>query len=260
MGKNFWQTYQSLVEPIPESLSIKRCYQNQKWTAVESECGCGLALNFESLDPEEKKSVEGKSLKEIASWVFSWNFAKASIGAAAVNTFWNQREPIEKMSNASLENLIAKISIEDFVREKFCGKKILFVGYFPFADVLKKDCKVTILERRSLAGALPDTACEALIPEQDLVIVSASTLINKTYVRLAQLSQNVESFLVGPTTPLTGLLAKDGFNQVSGLIIKDPKLLFEALRSGASREVLQSDISWKIDLNYKRMTLGSNLK
>lgn len=258
MGRNFWQIYQSLVEPISENLSIQRVCQNQKWSAIESECGSGVALSFASLDSKELKKICGRPLKEIASWIFSWDFAKASIGAAAVNAYWNQRETIEKIFDSKLENFIAKVSIEDFIRKNFHGQKILFVGYFPFADALKNDCQVSILERRDLPGTFPDSACEALIPEQHLIIMSASTLINKTYVRLAELSQGIASFLVGPSTPLNLSPAKDGFNQSSGLVIRDSNLLFNALERGASREILGSQISWKVDLLFEKTSPKSS--
>jgi len=250
MNENFWRIYQSLIEPIPKQLEIKGFVQNQKWSAIDSDCGAGVALCFQPLSGEHQRELAGKPLKEIASWIFSWDFSKASVGMAAINAFWNQRNTIEKCFDSKLEELAPSISIEEYLKKEYAGKKVLFVGYFPFADSLKSDCEVTILERRELPGTLPDTACEALIPENNAIIISASTLVNKTYIRLAQLCRSKFSIITGPSSPLSPDLKEDGISQVSGIVIKDRRALFKLIGQGASREILKPDISWKIDLKF----------
>ena len=50
--------------------------------------------------------------------------------------------------------------------------------------------EVYIIERRPKPGDYPDSACEYLLPDCDIVIMTASAAINKTLPRLLELSKN----------------------------------------------------------------------
>jgi len=250
MNRDFWKIYSSLIEPIPATLRIKRGIQREKWTIVDSECGAGVAMTSASLPTESSHSLMGKSLKEVASWVTSWDFSKASFGMAAINSYWNQRERVEQSFASPLEDLAARESIENLLISRFRNQKVLFVGHFPFSDSMRSQCQVVVLERRKITNTLPDTACEVLIPEQDAVVVTASSLVNKSFVRLSELCSGRFSLLLGPTTPLSPVLSLSGYSQISGIVPKDSQRLYELIENGASREILGEEISWKVDIEF----------
>jgi uncharacterized protein (DUF4213/DUF364 family) len=64
--------------------------------------------------------------------------------------------------------------------EKLRGKRVAVIGHFRDLERIAAVCHLSILERRPEPGDLPDTACEFVLPEQEVVIMTATTLINKT--------------------------------------------------------------------------------
>ena len=94
-------------------------------------------------------------------------------------------------------------------------------------DALKGASEVYIIERDPKPGDYPDSACEYILPESDIVIMTASAAINKTLPRLLELSKNPVSIIIGPTTPLCPELKALGIDRLSGMAVRD-KVTFEA--------------------------------
>jgi uncharacterized protein len=70
------------------------------------------------------------------------------------------------------------------LREEMCGKKVAVVGHFQGLERIAEICNLSVLERRPQPGDYPDPACEYILREQEVVIITASTLINNTMPRL----------------------------------------------------------------------------
>lgn len=94
-------------------------------------------------------------------------------------------------------------------------------------DALKGASEVYIIERDPKPGDYPDSACEYILPDCDIVIMTASAAINKTLPRLLELSKNAVSIIIGPTTPLCPELKALGIDRLSGMVVRD-KVTFEA--------------------------------
>jgi len=58
-----------------------------------------------------------------------------------------------------------------------------------------------VLERQPGPGDLPDPMAEYLVPEADWVLLTAISIPNKTFPRLAELSHDAKLVLMGPTVP-----------------------------------------------------------
>jgi uncharacterized protein (DUF4213/DUF364 family) len=104
-------------------------------------------------------------------------------------------------------------------------------------DTLTDICQLTVLERNPGPNDLPDPACEYVLPEQDFVFITATTITNKTMPRLLQLSRSASVFLVGPSTPFTPLLFNHGINTLAGTVVLDPESVWSAAQEGAARSV-----------------------
>ena len=84
------------------------------------------------------------------------------------------------------------------VFDKYCtdgvalhGKHIGVVGHLNMPrSVYEQAASVRILERSPRPGDYPDSACDWLIPQCDVVIMTASTLVNKTLPHLLDLARN----------------------------------------------------------------------
>jgi len=180
--------------------------------------------------------IVGMPVRELAECVKSWDFFEAALGLAAINSVVNSPDQVEKLCGLPLANL-EQVSGFEYYAERLRGQKVAVVGRFPDLDTLDKICRLTVLERRPGPGDLPDSACEYVLPEQDCVFLTATTLINKTLPRLLELSRNAFTVLVGPSTPLTPLLFEHGIDALAGTVVVDPESVWQVAQEGAAREV-----------------------
>jgi hypothetical protein len=65
-----------------------------------------------------------------------------------------------------------------------------------------------------------------------VVIMTATTLINKTMPRLLELSRNARIVVAGPSTPLHPLMFDHGVDLLGGLIVEDEPSVWRAVSEG----------------------------
>ena len=167
-------------------------------------------------------TLEGLTARKAAEAVRSWNLLEASEAMAVINAFYNT---VEHMDTLGARCGFDKSCTQGFATE---GKKIALIGHLVLQpDALKGASEVYIIERDPKPGDYPDSACEYILPDCDIVIMTASAAINKTLPRLLELSKNAVSIIIGPTTPLCPELKALGIDRLSGMVVRD-KVTFEA--------------------------------
>lgn len=240
-----WELYDRLIEGIPADLRAEEILVCRSRTMVRSESGCGIAMTvdgeaFPSCMPERPV---GKSLRDVAGLVKSWNYLDASVGLAAMNAWYNAQEHLgavkARMSAAERVNLAARavkspagaaqaglltqtedafLCYQDLVR----GKKVASVGHFAYLENRYAGlCELSILERDQRRGDYPDTAAEYLLEDQDYVFITGSTLINKTLPRLLQLCGSARVILCGPSTVMSEALFAWGVDDLAGFMVEN---------------------------------------
>jgi uncharacterized protein (DUF4213/DUF364 family) len=224
---NPWALNDALINAIPPHLRVDEAISGQGWVYVRSGDRVGLAMNLAGIHAVDTRprilpeDCPRMPLRELAAAAKSWNFAEASLGVAALNAFWNS--PEHKPVARSLEG----DGSEAFTawRDRVRGKKVAVIGHFPFLEkTFAAAASLSILERQPGPGDYPDSACEFLLPSQDFVFATGVTVINKTLVRLLELSRKQGLILAGPSTPLAPLLFDFGVRDLQGLVITDPDL------------------------------------
>ncbi|HBG12433.1 MAG TPA: hypothetical protein DDX68_13030, partial [Clostridium sp.] len=146
---SMWEMYDRLIEPIPDDVKIEDYFVGIQWTSV-TVCGYTGAAATNPLQTirRTEKNILDMSWKEAAGLIKSWNFTEASIGAAAVNAYYNQPDRISKLEK---EGTIRQRSKEDAFmayREDIKGKKVATIGHFCFAEEYLKEAKsCVVLER-----------------------------------------------------------------------------------------------------------------
>ncbi len=212
--------FDEVIKTLPD-YPIKDVRTGPFWTAVMSR-GCGLALTF----PEPYRmfvsqcgALIGKSAKEVAEFAKSWNPTEAAIGVAAINS----------LIEADGKNINAL----DYIMEIGKGKNITFVGHFPRMDKIRAVAKkLNIIEKRMQMGDYPDTASEFIIPQSDIVVITGSSFVNKSYKRLLELSQNSYTILIGPSVIMSDVLFDYGVDVLAGSRIVNCKGVLEAVSQG----------------------------
>lgn len=215
--KDFFELYDMLIRGM-EDAAVTAAYAGAWWTAVETRDSFGMAMTTpaDTRPAMRKGKMEGMSLKALAQGAKSWNFTEAGFGMAAINACYNTPEKLERLG-----------AYEPF--ENYCtdgldlkGKHIGVVGHMNMPQsVCEQAAQVSILERSPQPGDYPDPACDWLLPQCDVVIMTASTLVNKTVVHLLELCQNSYTILTGPSCPMCPGFLDMGFDRIAGLVITD---------------------------------------
>lgn len=193
------------------------------------ECGTGTRLAGE---------IRGMPLRQLAEYIKSWDFLEATIGLAAINSFYNTPEQVEKLTGKPFSEQ-KQVNAFTCFQEQLRDKNVAVIGHFPDLDPLAAICRLSILERRPRPGDFPDPACEYILPRQDYIFITATTLINKTLLRLLELSRRAVVILVGPSTPLNPILFQYGVNVLAGTVVVDPETVRQVVQEGGSLQLFQ---------------------
>ena len=225
-----WEIYDELIEGISDGLTVKEIICGSENTIVINENGAGISVNlicYNTRHPIYSGNLAGASLKYVAKLVKSWNLTEASIGLAAINSYYNS-PVVARSAGVEFSDLPYR---EDRMTDPFItsqndvkGKKVAVVGHFPYLETFFEPiCDLSIIEWEPIQqGDYPFQACEYILPESDFVFLSARSLVDKSFPRLLKLSAGAERVvLVGPITTMAPSLIKWGVDDLSGFIIKD---------------------------------------
>jgi uncharacterized protein (DUF4213/DUF364 family) len=106
------------------------------------------------------------------------------------------------------------------------GKSLAMIGHLlghsGIREELLSQCsEYYVLEREPREGDYPDSACEYILPQSDIVVITGSASMNKTMPRLLELAENAEVILTGPSVPMCQELFSLGISRLYGVIIED---------------------------------------
>lgn len=216
--------YDILIAGVDKRLRVRRIIHGVSWVAAELDGGrFGIALH-ERLEsrPRMYPTLVGLCAREAAEAVRSWNLLEASEGMAVINAFYNTMEHIESYGAACDFETRCTDGMDTV------GKKVAVIGHMALqAQSLRDAAEVYIIERAPKDGDYPDAACEYLLPDCDIVIITASAAVNKTMPRLLELSMGAKIVIVGPTAPLCPALGVIGIDRISGMVVRDKEAFVE---------------------------------
>lgn len=209
---------------------VERVMVGLYWTAV---CGARMGLAATQADAAccKAQDVMGvgrlhlQSAHELAALAKSGHPVEAGIGLAAINSLIpvNESEGIE-------------LNARDLLLDRGQGRKIALVGHFPFTDALRQVAKqLWVLELHPGPGDVPAEAAPELIPQADIVGLTASTLSNGTFEHLAELfPPQALVVMLGPSTPLSPILFDYGVHVVAGALVDDPATVLHYVEQGTA--------------------------
>ena len=225
--RDFFALYDALTDGISSDAVVVDTLMGQCWTAVETGEHFGMAMTtpVDTAPRMLSGNYTGMQLRELARAAKSWNLTEAGFGMAAVNAFYNAPQRLEALG-----------AYEPF--DNYCtdgldlrGKHIGVVGHLNMPQsVYEQAASLRILERNPQPGDYPDSACDWLIPQCDVVIITASTLVNKTLPHLLDLSKDAYTILAGPSCPMCPELLNFGIDRIAGLVITNVEGMKEKIR------------------------------
>jgi uncharacterized protein (DUF4213/DUF364 family) len=248
-GSDPWHVYRLLLDLLPEKGQVKEVLIGLTWTLVSGPSSQGLAMSPGSLSRVLPWSgtLSGRKLTQLATWIKSWNQFEATIGMACINAAVNTQNRLAESATPLYPQGPANLSVFEYFKSRLSGKKVVIIGRYPGIESLKDDdIDLVVLERNTVDDDLPDPAAEYLLRDADWVFLSATTLINKTFPRLADLAAHAKLVLIGPTTPWISELAEFGIDYLAGVQITDPQLLRQTVGEGGGTRIFETGVRYAV--------------
>jgi len=215
------------------------------WTYCEAEAiGLAMSPGIPTRTLSWAGNLRGKTVAELARWVREFEPYPATVGMAAVNAAINRRHALPEGVTLSPGNLAV---FEHFL-PLIQGKKIVVVGRYPGLEafVQAHHLDLTVLERNPGPGDVTDAACEYRLPGAEWVFLTGSSIPNKTFPRLAELSRNAVTVLMGPTVPWLPDLYHFGIDFLAGVEIAKPEALRATVAEGGGVRLFDEAVRYRI--------------
>jgi uncharacterized protein (DUF4213/DUF364 family) len=185
-------------------------------------------------------SLKGKTADNLLEFALSENPLEAAIGIATANALSHM------LSDLKPEKVpVSNIDVLDLIKPE---DRVAMVGYFAplVPKILKITEKLTVLEKREIEFSqtkiLPSEKAREVLPASDVIILSASTLANRTFDELLSFRGAArEIVLLGPSAPLyPAPFFERGITGVMGTRIIDPwTMLTVVSEAGGTKKLHQ---------------------
>ncbi|MCC7206563.1 MAG: DUF364 domain-containing protein [Anaerolineae bacterium] len=202
------------------------------WTAVHGP-RLGLAATLSdraccfAADVDGAGYLHRRTVNELALLLRDMHPLARSIGLAALNALI--AATVDECSGS-------ETNARDVLLERGRGKTVVTVGHFPFTDALRNvAARLWVLELDPGPGDHPAEAAPDLIPQADVIGLTASTLMNGTFDALSRLfPPDALVVMLGPSTPLSPVLFDHGVHMLGGALVDDPAAVLHFVGQGAS--------------------------
>lgn len=210
------------------------------YTAVQVENGgVGLAYTFRGEAGHTCTAMKmagelaGKQADLLLSFMKESDLISAAVGLATFNALLQQHLPV-----SIAEDFFPIVRLRK-------GERVGMVGFFaPIIPIIKKaGCELFIFERnlKRGEGLFGPEKIPSELPTCDVVILSATTLINHTFeevVKHAKMAR--EAVMLGPSTPLTPeVMGHYGVTLLAGMRIVKPEAVLRIVSEGGGTQRLK---------------------
>lgn len=233
-----WRCYDLLLDSLPAVPAELNIHAGMLWTLARCGDGVGLAAT-----PQQSRRCSdlprvpaGHSPAELAGLVRSWKAGEACVGLAAINALLAASSgaaalatplyPDDRACNAVLAHFTSRVT-----------GHVVVVGRQPGLDLLRSMAQVTVIDAHPGNDEFPLAAADYLLPQADWVFLSAATLADKSFPRLAELASDAKLVLVGPSTPWLPALRGFGVDYLAGVRVNDADTLQQVVAEGGGNRI-----------------------
>jgi uncharacterized protein (DUF4213/DUF364 family) len=242
-----WELYDWLLDAVPPEPEVQEVVIGLTWTLCRS-TGWGLSMSpgTPTRTLPWPGTLRGRSVRDLAAWVRAWDPYEATVGMAAINSAVNARSGLAASATPLFPAGPANLAVFEHFATRLAGKRVVVVGRYPGLETLELDWQLSILERQPGPGDLPDPAAEYLLPEADWVFLTATSIPNKTFPRLAELSRKAQVVLMGPTVPWLEGLADCGIDYLAGIAVDDGEALRRTVAEGGGTRIFETGVRYRV--------------
>ncbi len=242
------RVYELLLDHANSNHIVEAVNIGLVWTLCKAgHCGLAMSPQLPTRTLPWSGTLVGKSLHELSAWINEWDAYQATVGMAAINAAINAQNPLPEGISLPAGNL----AVFDHFLPQLHGKKVVVIGRYPHIERYAEHIDLKIIERQPTANDYPDSACEFLLADADWVFLTATSLINKTFPRLAELAQHATTVLMGPTTPWLSELAEFGIDYLAGVEIIDAEKLQQTIAEGGGVRIFETGVRYRVvDLRH----------
>jgi len=215
------------------------------WTAVvidvDGRRRCGLASTLMDHDHHRERPAVGNAghladldSGELAELARSDSLLERCVGMAAINALLPLHPDQWMEGNAG-----------DLIGRYGTDQRVALIGHFPFVEQLRQQVgQLWVLELSPQEDDLPASAAPEVIPQADLLAITGTTLINRTFDHLMALRRpGARVMVLGPSTPLSPVLFDRGVHLVSGAVVEKVDAVLQAVSQGANfRQVRRAGV------------------
>jgi uncharacterized protein (DUF4213/DUF364 family) len=203
------------------------------------EFSCCPALGF-------TETLKGKTADKVLELALSENPLEAAVGIATANALSHMLHDMKPK-----RFLVSNTDILDLIKPE---DKVSMIGYFGplIPKILKITDKFTVLEKRKIESpktrTLSSEKSREILPESDVIILSASTLANRTFDELLSFRGAArEVVLLGPSAPLyPAPFFSRGITAVMGTRIIDPLTMLTVVSEAGGTKKLHKCCGEKV--------------
>ncbi|MDD5274955.1 MAG: DUF364 domain-containing protein [Methylovulum sp.] len=241
--------YELLLDSCNSRTKADKLMIGLVWTLCQDDSqgltGLAMSPNIATRTLPWSGTLTGKPVTDLAAWILDWEPYKATVAMAAINCCINARPlPESVLLEANPEH--ANLAVFDYFLPHTQGKNVVVIGHYPGIERYQNKMQLTVLERQPQLGDLPDAAAEFLLPKADWVFLTASTIPNKTFPRLVELSSNAKTVLMGPTVPWLPQLHEFGIDYLAGVEVTDATALYHTAAQGGGVRIFQTGVHYRI--------------
>ena len=227
MKQDYRALYEALIDGVKSEAPVLETTGGACWamTTAEEGVGLGMMTKGESIPALYPAGLAGLPLKEAAKAAAGWNLREASFGLAAANAFYNTPARMAALDCRADYETYATVGLD------LRGKTVGIVGHMRGPAGLRDQARaVYVIERVPKPGDYPDASCDWILPRCDLVLITGSSLINKTLPHLLELCENAVTILTGPSVPMCPALLDFGIDRLAGMVVTDREAMAAHVR------------------------------
>ncbi len=253
MGYSIADRIAELLKEKSRTHTIKTVLVGLSYTAVELEdSAIGVAFNFpqarggctETL--RKYKPFAGKEASVLLSLLGEKELIGASIGMATANAL-KASEPLQEE--------VFEGDVLDCIETEPTDKVCMVGCFVPLLNLLKeRGIGVVALDETPKPGSRPPEEAERYLPQSDIALITATSIINHTIDHLLELSTSCrEVAILGPSTPfIPGAFLNTPVTILSGVKIDNGKEVMDVIGEGGGfREFKKSTRKVNIPLKAR---------